>query len=96
MTLILPSQTEARVRSVAELRGQDPEDALIVLLDQALAEAEADLAQIVMTEEESQKVLAALHRSEEDYAAGRWISLEDHEAQLKERRQVRLTKNVPV
>ncbi len=95
MTLVLPSQTEARVRSVAEQRGQDPEDALITLLDQALAVAEADLVQIVMTDEESQKVQAALHKSEEDYAAGRWISLEDYEAQLEERRQARLAKNVP-
>ena len=94
MTLNLTPDAEARVRSVAEMRGQDPEDALIALLDQALAEAEADLAQIVMTEKESQNVLAALRRSEEDYVAGKWVSLEDYEAQLKERRQARLAKNV--
>lgn len=90
MTLTLPPDTEARLRTVAAQRGLPPEETLDVIL----AEAEASLAQIVMTEEESQKVLAALLRSEEDYAAGRWLSLEDYEAQLKERRQARLAKNV--
>lgn len=87
MTLTLTPDTEARVRSVAETRGQDPEEALIALLNQALAEA--DFAAIVMTEEEIQQVPAALQRSEEDFAAGRWVSLEDYEAQTKERRRAR-------
>ncbi len=86
MTLILTPDIEARVRSVAEQSGQDPEDALIALLNQALADAEADLAPLVMDEEEKQQVVAALQRSEEDYAAGRWISLEDYEARIAEKR----------
>lgn len=94
MTITLTPDTEARVRSVAELSGQDPEGALIALLNQALAEA--DYAAIVMTEEESEQVSAALRRSEEDYAAGRWISLEDYEAKTKERRQARLANDVAV
>lgn len=83
MTLTLTPDTESRGRSVAETRGLDPEDALIVLLNQALAEAESDSATIVMSEEEAQQVLAALRKSEEDFAAGRWISLEDYEAQIR-------------
>jgi hypothetical protein len=82
MTLNLTPDAEARVRSVAEMRGQDPEDALIALLNQALADAEADLAPPVMSDTETQQVLAALQASVEDYAAGRWISLEDYEAEV--------------
>ena len=94
MTLVLSSEIEARVRSVAELSGQDPEDALIALLNQALADAEADLAPLAMSDEEKQQVLTALQRSEEDYAAGRWISLEDYEAKIAEKRKKRLEKAV--
>ena len=94
MTVTLTPDTEARVRSVAEMSGQDPEDALIALLNQALAGA--DYAAIVMTEEETEQVSAALRRSEEDYATGRWISLEDYEAKTKERRQARLASDVAV
>jgi len=36
-----------------------------------------------------EEVLAALTASAEDFDAGRWISLEDYEAQIKERRQKR-------
>lgn len=96
MTLTLAPEIEARVRSVAELSGQDPEDALIALLNQALADAEADLAPLIMDEEEKEQVVAALRKSEEDYTAGRWISLEDYEARIAEKRKKRLEKAVTV
>ncbi len=86
MTLTIPPDTEARLRSVAALRGQTPEEAISALL----IEAEADFAPIVMSEEETQQVLAALHKSEQDFASGRWISLEDYEARIAERRRTRL------
>ena len=73
MTIHLTADTEARVRSVAEERGQDPEEALIALLDRALAEAEAV----------SKRTLAALRDSVKDFAAGRWISLEDYEGEVE-------------
>ncbi len=85
MTLTLTPDMEAQVRSVAETHGLDPQEALIALLNQALAEA--DFTAIVMTKKEIQEVSAALRKSEEDFAAGRWVSLEDYEAQTKERRR---------
>ena len=94
MTLTITSDIEARIRSVAELSGQDPEETLIALINQALANAEADFAPLVMDEEEKRQVVAALQRSEEDYAAGRWISLEDYEAKIAEKRKNRLEKAV--
>jgi predicted transcriptional regulator len=36
---------------------------------------------------EQEKTLAALRASVEDFAAGRWISLEDYEAQILAERQ---------
>lgn len=43
----------------------------------------------VLTEPEKEAVVAALRTNEEDYAAGRWISLEDYEAQTSAQRQAR-------
>lgn len=43
----------------------------------------------VLTEPEKEAVVAALRASEEDFAAGRWISLEDYEAQTPARRRAR-------
>lgn len=43
----------------------------------------------VLTEPEKEAVVAALRANEEDYAAGRWISLEDYEAQTPAQRQAR-------
>ena len=71
MTLNLTPDAEARVRSVAEMRGQDPEDALIALLDQALAEAEAE-----------EELVAELRASVEDHAAGRSMTLEELRVRL--------------
>ena len=78
MTLNLTPDAEARVRSVAEMRGQDPEDALIVLLDQALAEAEAE-----------EELVAELRASVEDHAAGRSMMIEEYRAKTLARRQER-------
>ena len=78
MTLTLTLDAEARIRSVAELRGQDPEDALIALLDQALAEAEAEA-----------ELMAELRESVEDHAAGRSMTLEELRSSLLARRQER-------
>lgn len=71
MPLNLTSDIEARVRSVAEMRGQDPEDALIVLLNQALADAEAE-----------DELVAELRASVEDHAAGRSMTLEELRARI--------------
>ncbi len=76
MTLNLTPDAEARVRSVAEMRGQDPEDALIALLDQALAAAEAE-----------EELVAELRASVEDHAAGRSMTLEELRVRLLTRRQ---------
>ncbi len=78
MTLNLTPDAEARVRSVAEMRGQDPEDALIALLDQALAEAEAE-----------EELVAELRASVEDHAAGRSMTIEEYRAKTLARRQER-------
>lgn len=78
MTLTLTPDTEARLRSVAAQRGLPPEQTIDVLL----AEADTDFQQAV----------AGIQRSMDDFAAGRWISLEDYEAQLPARRQARLAK----
>jgi hypothetical protein len=78
MTLILAPDTEARVRSVAELNGQDPEDALIALLNQALTEAEAEA-----------ELAAELRASVEDHAAGRSMTLEELRLRLLAHRQER-------
>lgn len=78
MTLNLTPDAEARVRSVAEMRGQDPEDALIALLNQALAEAEAE-----------DELVAELRASVEDHAAGRSITIEEYRAKALARRQER-------
>ncbi len=84
MTLTLTADTEARVRSVAEMNGQDPEDALLALLNQALAKAEAET-----------EMLAALRASEEDHDAGRSMTIEEYRVKALARRQERDARNVP-
>ena len=66
MTLTLTPDTEARLRSVVAQRGLPPERTIDVLL----AEADADF----------HEAIAGIQRGMEDFAAGRWISLEDYEA----------------
>ena len=78
MTLNLTPDAEARVRSVAEGRGLDPEETLITLLDQALTVAEAET-----------EMLAALRASEEDHDAGRGMTIEEYRVKALARRQER-------
>lgn len=81
MTLILPPATEGRLRAVAGLRGQAPEEALDALLDQALTEAEA----------EAEMIRAELQASVDDFAAGRSLSIEELRERLRLRRQAKST-----
>ncbi len=83
MTLTLPPATEARLRAAAAQRGLAPEETI----DALLAEAEAIPDQVILTPSEQEQVLAALRASVEDYAAGRWISLEDYEAEIQAEKQ---------
>lgn len=83
MILNLTPDTEARLRSIAEQRGQAPEEALIALLKQALAEAEADT-----------EMLAELRASVEDHAAGRSMTIEEYRVKALVRRQERDARHV--
>ena len=76
MTLTLTPDTEIRLRTVAAGRGQAPEQALEVLLAQALADAETEL----------QDTLAGLRASAADFAAGHWTTPEALDAVLQARR----------
>lgn len=67
MTLTLTPDTEARLRSVAAQRGLPPEKTIDILL----AEADTDF----------QEAIAGIQRGMDDFAAGRWIPLNDYEAQ---------------
>ena len=84
MTLNLSPDAEARVRSVAEGRGSDPEETLIALLNQALAMAEVEA-----------EMLAGLRASEEDHDAGRSMTIEEYRAEALARRQRRDAGNIP-
>ena len=72
MTLNLSPDAEAQVRSVAATRGQDPEDALIALLNQALAKAE----------EENRRTQAALNTGVTERASEREVSSKDRGTQM--------------
>ena len=78
MTIHLTADMEARARSLAEERGQDPEEALIALLDQALAQAESEA-----------EMLAELRASVEDHAAGRSMTIEEYREKALARRRAR-------
>lgn len=82
MTLNLSPDAEARVKSVAEGRGSDPEETLISLLDQALTMAEAEM-------------LAGLRASVGDHDAGRSMTIEEYRAKALARRQERDAGNAP-
>jgi len=84
MTLTLTPDTEARVRSIAELSEQDPEDALIALLNQALTEAEVET-----------EMLAELRASVKDHDAGRSMTIEEYRVKALARRHARDAKNAP-
>lgn len=79
MTMILPPDTEGRLRAVAGLRGQAPEEALNTLLDHALTDAEA----------EAETIRAELQASVDDFAAGRSVSVEELRNRLRSRRQAK-------
>ena len=66
MKLTLAPQTEARLRNVAAQRGLPPE----IALDAVLAEAEGDF----------DSAAAEVRAGMDDFAAGRWVSLEAMEA----------------
>ena len=80
MTLTLTPGSEARLRALSAQRGLPPEETI----DALLAEAEAKPNLTVLTALEETEVMASLKASVEDYAAGRWISLEDYEEQIRE------------
>lgn len=85
MTLTLTPDAAERLRSVAAQRGLTPEEAI----DMLLAEAETSPDQVSLTASEQEQVLAALRASVEDYAAERWVSLEDYDAQIQAEKQAR-------
>ncbi len=84
MTFNLTPDAEARVRSVAEVLGSDPEEILIALLNQALTQAEAEA-----------EMLAGLRASEEDHDAGRSMTIEEYRARALARRQERDAAKTP-
>ena len=70
MTLTLTPDTEALLNSVAAQRGLPPEKTIEALLAEAQAAAESEYREAV----------AGIECGMDDFAAGRWISLEDYEA----------------
>lgn len=75
MTLTLAPETEIRLRTVAEGRGLEPSELHEDLLQQALADAEAEL----------NETMAGLDESVEAMAAGRWITAEELDQRLTAR-----------
>jgi predicted transcriptional regulator len=76
MILTLTPDTEARLLALAAQRGLPPEETIDALL------AEADFNDAV----------AGIQRGMNDYAAGRWTSLEDYEAQIQAEKQARASR----
>ena len=72
MTLTLAPETETRLRTIAEGYGMEPAALHEDWLQQALADAEAELSE----------TLAGLDESAEAFAAGRWITLETLDERL--------------
>ena len=75
MTLILTPETETRLRTMAEGFGLEPAVLHEDLLQQALAEAEAELSE----------TLAGLDESAEAVAAGRWITADELDQRMTAR-----------
>jgi predicted transcriptional regulator len=71
MTLTLTHDTEIALRALAARHGQDPETVLKTLVTRAAAEEE----------QERQDTANGIRAGMEDFAAGRWVSLEDMEAE---------------
>lgn len=82
--MTLAPELEARVRDVARQHGLSPDAALSGLLETILRAEENALPN---SEHERAEIAAALARSEEDIAAGRWVALEDLEARHAVRRK---------
>lgn len=74
MTITLTHGTEAMLLAVAAQRGLAPDEALNVLL----AEAATDFEEAV----------AGIQRGMDDFAAGRWISLEEFTAKAQTTRPI--------
>ena len=72
MTLTLTPDAAARLRAMASRRGLGPEETITRLI----TEADSDFKQAV----------AGIQRGMDDFAAGRWTSLEDYEARQVESR----------
>ncbi len=72
MTFTLSPETEAQLTAVAALRGLPLEETLAELVAQARA----------ASERERQLAIEGVRRSEEDFAAGRWVSLDELDARL--------------
>ena len=77
MTLTLTPEKEARLLTIATGRGLPPEMALETLLDQAFRDAETELMETT----------AGLKASIADFDAGRWITPEELDAQLRARKK---------
>lgn len=73
MTLTLTPDTEALLNSIAAQRGLPLEKTLKIVLAEAQAAAETDY----------REAAAGIQRGMDDFAAGRWVSLEDYEAQIQ-------------
>jgi len=69
MILTLTPDTEARLHAVAAQRGLAPEETVARLI----TEADTDFNEAV----------AGIRRGMDDFAAGRWISMEDYDAQIE-------------
>lgn len=86
MALTLAPDTEARLRIVADRQGLSPDTALTSLMETILRAEEVVFQEDAQTQAQ---VAAALRQSTEDFAAGRWVSLEGYIAQSEMRRQAR-------
>ncbi len=72
MTVTLAADTEADLHTLAQRRGQAPEAFLDALVRRAAAE-----------ERELQAAAQGVQAGMEDFAAGRWVGLEDLEAESR-------------
>lgn len=77
MPLTLSPEAEARVRAVADRSGLPADVMLSDLLEAALQEQE----------QEFQETVAGIQAGMDDYAAGRWTSLEDWRIEMVTKRQ---------
>lgn len=81
--LTLAPELEARVRAVADRHGLSPNDALSGLLETILRAEENALPH---SEQERAEIAEALARSDDNYKAGRWHTLESLQERHEKRR----------